>query len=314
MDDKKSNVPITVHDPIPFVSTNITPIVQEHNTLEDLKKLPLPWKKKYINNQLILSLDTNEYYSIDVPTGFYCVLDKDEVNDDSKKAIKSLQFTWKKNKVPMDFLYRFVKTSAKVYEKYKSEFAACIFHNTKTDEYDLLVPFQTISGSSVTYSPSDGFDVYNDIEDMNCVVDLHSHHTMTIGFSSTDNHSDDIIGALGSISLVIKGINAFNFIDPDKSVDIRLTIQGKHYPLKLKDIFDMSDELFEFADKDFIKKEKPVSDVVLTPLSKPITVNSSEKEYSFSNKTDSFNKFDFLPNSVFDDDPFEDSFGLPVGW
>lgn len=257
MGDTASKIP-TVQGGIPnYISNPVytpTPVTEN---LDLLKKIPLPWKRKYIENQLILELDPNNYYKISVPTGFYCTLDKKEINS-NEPLITKIKFEWKKNKIPIDLLFDFVKASAKVYNKYKSEFAACIFHNTKTDDYELLIPFQTVSGGSVTYSPSEGFSVYNDIENMNCVVDLHSHHTMGIGFSSTDNHSDGIIGAIGSVSLVIKKIDSFNFIDPDKSVDIRFTIQGKNYELKLEDVFDMHDDLFDMADQDFIKISQPV--------------------------------------------------------
>ena len=266
------------------------------NISTSLKKIPLPWKSSYTdNNQLVLSLDVNDYYKISIPTGFYCVNKKE--SSSQLKDTSSILFTWKKDPIPLELLYKFVRTSASVYNKYKSEFAACIFHNTKTNKYELLIPIQKISGASVTYNPSDGFKDYTDIKDMNMVVDMHSHHTMSIGFSSTDDHSDKEVGALGSISLVIKSINSFNFIDPDKSVDIRLNIQGKFYNLNLKCLFDIEDELFTFADNNFIEREE-VKILKSTNIDKSLNIPFVESP------TIKRDRYDYL------NDTFERGFGI----
>lgn len=272
------------------------------NVSNNLTKIPLPWKSSYSdNNQLILNLDVNDYYKISIPTGFYCtnnvniqISNSSNTKKDDKEPIKDsskVTFIWKKDKIPFELLYKFIRTSADVYNKYKSEFAACIFHDFINNRYELLIPIQKISGASVTYDPIEGFREYTNINNMNMVIDMHSHHTMNIGFSSTDDHSDENVGAIGSISLVIKGINNFNFIDPNKSIDIRLNIQGKSYSLPLDYIFDMKNDMFSFAEN-FIEKEVPV---VVPKITNPVNfyTNSKEKENVYFK----------------DDDPFEKNFG-----
>ena len=226
-------------------------------------KIPLSWKSIYINNQLCMHIDLNEYYSITVPTGFYIANVKDNVKGEID--ISRPIFKWKKErKIPFDCLETFLRTAVNVYRKYKSEFAGCIFHNTKKDWYEVLIPKQNISSTSVEYSPSDGFSHYEDMEDKNLIVDMHSHHVMGIGFSSTDNYSDSIIGAVGSISLVVKNIDKFNLVDFNKSVDIRVNIQGKSYPILIEDIFDTTDGLFNLSVNKCIEKknnEKKISNI-----------------------------------------------------
>lgn len=218
------------------------------------KNIPLNWTREYINNQLCLSFDSNNFYKITIPTGIYCVLTEEDkkncniINDDSIKLEKGKgKFIWKKTKIPLQLLYDFIRVSAQVYNKYKSEFAAAIFYDTKQDDYMLLFPKQTISGASVTYNVSEGFNEYPNKDDLIFLVDMHSHHTMPIGFSSIDDHSDSDLGTFGNISLVIKGIDKFNYTNIKNNVDIRFTIQDVSFDIDLFEVFENEDSDYEFA-------------------------------------------------------------------
>lgn len=193
--------------------------------------IPLPWEPIYCNNRMYMMLNTNPYYVINVPTDFYVISDK---NGDSSAEDLPL-IDWKIDKPSYALLDNFIKEAVEAYYTFKSEFAAVIVYNINTDKHRIVYPHQNISGGSVSYNPD---DLELDKDEV-ILIDLHSHHVMNIGFSSTDDHSDNLLGAISHISVILKGIQSFNFLNYDNNFDIRLTVQGNHYPLKLKDCFEL---------------------------------------------------------------------------
>lgn len=236
------------------VPVDIYPKTYSYYTESSNKKIPLNWTREYINNQLCLSFDNNNFYHVIIPTGMYCVLTEEDkkncniINDNSIKLEKNKgKFIWKKAKIPLQLLYDFIRVSAQIYNKYKSEFAGAIFYDSKQEDYVLLFPEQSISGASVSYNVSEGFNNYPNKDDLIYLIDMHSHHTMSIGFSSIDDHSDSDLGTFGNISLVIKSIDKVNFTNIKNNVDIRFTIQDVTFDIDLFEVFDDKDSDYEFA-------------------------------------------------------------------
>lgn len=194
-------------------------------------RLPLAWQQIVYNNKMYMFLNSNGFYSINIPTNFYvCNGNNVEVVEEEPPILD-----WKIEMPPLYLLDEFVKWSAYIYQNYRSEAAALLVWNIATSSWRITYPYQTISGASVTFDMNNqsGLLAADDV----IIIDLHSHHTMTIGFSSTDDHSDGTLGAISHISVVLKGINSMDVLNYNKNFDIRLTVQSTSYPLKIEDVF-----------------------------------------------------------------------------
>ena len=112
-----------------------------------------------------------------------------------------------------------------------AEFYASLFWNTEKQEYEIVVPEQTVSGASVH------FEEPQDTDTKFLVIDHHSHNTMSAFFSGTDDNNDY---ARFKISLVMGKISSAGF-----ETKQRVVINGLFRDVALKDIFDNvpSDEL-----------------------------------------------------------------------
>ena len=103
--------------------------------------------------------------------------------------------------------------------------------NTKTKSHTLYIPQQVVSGAHVTF----GWELPED-----CVLmfELHSHHTMGITFSSTDDTNDSSLDILPHISCVLKNIDKMNFLKLNHHLSCTkplhdLKIIHLIYPLKI---------------------------------------------------------------------------------
>ena len=244
--------------------------------------LALPWRNDYNNGYLYMTLNTNEFYDVVIPTGFK-VANKTQTIDKVDRIIN-----WKKEKIPINLLYEFIEYASYIYNTHKSEFAAGIFYNIDLKEYALLIPRQNISGASVTYDPTNGY-----IEDMDNwvqLVDLHSHHIMNIGFSSTDDDSDELLGICGNISLVVKKIDRFNWLDFKNNIEMRFTIQDNSYNIDLSDVFEVYNNtvMVDILDKLVIGKSSNEEDE--KSIKKCYMPFLSQKEID--------NVFDTITNSI----------------
>lgn len=219
-------------------------------------KLPLPWEQVVYDNQLYMFLNSNDYYSINVPTLFHIINYDKSIELDMRPPI----LDWKINMAPKSLLYQFITWASMVYNVHKSETEALLIYNPVSATWRIHYPPQTITGASVTFNPSDSQLDPNEV----LLVDLHSHHTMTIGFSAVDDHSDKILGAISHISIVLKMIDRINFLNLDNNFDVRLTVQGISYTLQLDDVFVDDIDYTEIMDQ-VIDKEPPVVPLPKTP-------------------------------------------------
>lgn len=206
-------------------------------------KLPLPWQQIIYNNKMYMFLNSNGFYSINIPTNFYVCNTGSNVDVvDEEPPI----LDWKIEMPPLHLLDEFVKWSAYIYQKYHSEAAALLVWNTSSNSWRITYPYQTISGASVTFDMNNQSGLLT--EDDMIIIDLHSHHTMNIGFSSTDDHSDGTLGAISHISVVLKSIDKMNMLNYNNNFDIRLTVQSTSYVLKIEDVFRDINTWGEIAD------------------------------------------------------------------
>lgn len=199
-------------------------------------------------------------------------------------------------KPPVSLLYDFFKLGAMVYNEHKSEVEAFIIWNTTTKKHYLKIPTQTVSSATCEFN-------WNERNaDEIIVMDCHSHHTMSISFSSTDDHSDSPLGSLiPHISLVIKNIGSFSWLIPDSNVSIRISYRKKFIDVKIADVFEV-DQLISIEDLNKVVK-KPV--VVPYSYSTFNTPNQQESKYDYwKNVNPKFKKpFDDNPRDLIRDVP-----------
>ncbi len=148
----------------------------------------------------------------------------------SKETVPIVE--WKFPKPSIQYLFEFLKRAAYIYNLYKSEMEVFVLWDTVNKKHVFYIPEQEVSGASVNFT-------WNMPENCILMFELHSHHTMGISFSSTDDTNDSNVDILPHISAVLKNIDKFNLIDMDANIDIRLSYIGNKITLKLKDIFEI---------------------------------------------------------------------------
>lgn len=142
---------------------------------------------------------------------------------------------FKMPKPPVELLYDFFRKAADVYSIYKSEMEGLIVWNSESQTYYIKYPKQKATAATCNFEWTGAFTEHECL-----IVDCHSHHTMTIAFSGTDNNCDGPLGLLlPHVSLVVKGIDKFNWINPDENVSIRISYMGKTINIKIADVFDV---------------------------------------------------------------------------
>lgn len=99
------------------------------------------------------------------------------------------------------------------------------FYDSNAEEYILYCPEQKVSKASINYKTSPEFEADN----MICVLEIHSHGTMSAFFSGTDNadeKSDRFFGVVGKIDSFFP------------EVKFRLMLGGKELPVSFNEIFE----------------------------------------------------------------------------
>lgn len=178
---------------------------------------------KEIDHTLFYTVSTNTM-DINIPTNIYT----------APKAIRKNShidlINWKVPKPHINYLYEFIKRAAVIYNKYKSEMEVFILWDTINKTHVFFIPQQEVSGGNVSFE----WDIP---ENHILLFELHSHHTMSITFSATDDRSDGSLDILPHISAVLKNIDKINMLDLNKNIDIRLSYLGNKTSLEISDIF-----------------------------------------------------------------------------
>jgi PRTRC genetic system protein A len=144
-----------------------------------------------------------------------------------------------KEKIPTEFLIKSFIFFKQVHDKYKTEAFSLIVRNKKNNSMELYIPTQVVSGALVNYTLPEKFN-----EQYEILVNLHSHHTMKISFSSTDDKDDK---GQTTISGVIKDI----YDNPE--IDLRIWSINKFIDLDVRDVFDLEDKKLNITLDEYLK-------------------------------------------------------------
>lgn len=128
------------------------------------------------------------------------------------------------NKINIKLLLQSYLFFQEVYNKYHAEAFSFIVRNRNTDEISVYIPHQVISGAIVTYSIDDEIN-----EDYEILINLHSHHVMTISFSVTDDEDDKNQTTISGVLRNLKN---------DPLFDFRVWSINKFLNLSINDIFN----------------------------------------------------------------------------
>lgn len=252
---------------------------------------------KVIDNRVYLTGETNTM-TLNINTG-YTVAPKVLLE---KSALPVIE--WKIPKPHINYLIDFFKRAAYIYNLYHSEMEIFMLWNTKTKSHTLYIPQQVVSGAHVTF----GWELPED-----CVLmfELHSHHTMGITFSSTDDTNDSSLDILPHISCVLKNIDKMNFLNFNNNVDVRLSYLGNKIMLKLEDLF-----VFDVMDMPQITQQ------IITPATSVYNMGSTDESYFYRsnwyNKNKPSNERDYVypgkPDTKYNSVPadVEDAFAPPT--
>lgn len=196
---------------------------------------------------------------------------------------------WLVPKPSISYLYTFLDYAGQVYNDMKAEMEAFVLWNTVEKKHVFYIPDQTVSGASCKFE-----HVFP--ENHILLVDMHSHHTMGCSFSSIDDANDGALDLLPHISLVVKSIDRFDWMNLDKNVHSRLTFWDNVYDLSVFDIFTS----YTYP-KDRIHEYKYVAPVHTTPYNYGGIYNNLRDENlpAVSRKTDELDfgsKDDFIWN------------------
>lgn len=236
-------------------------------------RLPLTWQQVLYRNRMYMFLNSNDFYSINIPTNFYITNSNitSSIVDEEPPIID-----WKIDMPSISLLHDFIKWSVIIYNRYHSEAAALLVYNNERNSWRIVYPNQVINGASVTIDMDNQSRLL--LSEETVIVDLHSHHTMNIGFSSTDDHSDSILGAISHISIVLKNINSMDMLNYDRNFEVRLTVQGTSYPLKIEDVFT-EDNSFDEIIESVVKVSNACNRIATRNIKHVITVPYKEREY-----------------------------------
>lgn len=187
---------------------------------------------------------------------------------------------WHIPKPSINLLTTFMMNAALHYNKNKSEIQVFILYDLKTKTYSMYYPNQIVSSAFCQFD-------YNDVPDGNIlVVDIHSHHRMKIGFSSTDD-KDDGNFMVPHISCVALGLDEVNLFELDKSVQCRVTVGKDFYDLELDDVFDSS-----LCDNIYLNQASRITNAVTVAKNSKYTfpfLNNLEKKDDDTAAIDFFN-------------------------
>jgi len=109
-------------------------------------------------------------------------------------------------KIPFELFNKIHEFFKHIYKEYKSEVAILLWYNFETDVWEVEVPKQTVSGSSVNYRRDENW-----VNEMNqkgffCVGSIHSHCEMSAFHSGTDDADEyNFDGVHITIGKVISG-------------------------------------------------------------------------------------------------------------
>lgn len=178
---------------------------------------------KEIDHRMYYVVETNTMV-LNMPTDIYTA-----PQSLRKKTVVPI-INWKVPKPHISYYYEFMKRAAAVYNLHKAEMEVFILWDTINKSHVFYIPTQEVSSGNVFFS-------WEIPENHVLLFELHSHHTMSITFSATDDKNDSSVDILPHISAVLKKIDSVNMLDLNKNVDIRLSYLGNRIPLSISDLF-----------------------------------------------------------------------------
>ena len=146
----------------------------------------------------------------------------------------SAEIMWTIEKPPFDVLFEFLMTAASVYNRYKSEVTGWVVYDKSTQMVYMKYPLQVVSGGSSSEMKYDE----NLTSDETLLVVLHSHHTMKLSFSGVDTHDELITTMFPTLNVVVKSIDNFSLINPNKNIDCRCCYMGAFYSVEWTELFE----------------------------------------------------------------------------
>lgn len=131
-------------------------------------------------------------------------------------------------KIPLSLWDTTLSFFKDVQKKQDTEAYLQFFYDSDKEEYILHCPEQMVGKASVKYTTSPEFESDN----MICVMEIHSHGTMSAFFSGTDNadeKDDRFFGVVGKI----------NSLYPETK--FRLMLGGQEIPIEFSEIFEQKE-------------------------------------------------------------------------
>lgn len=175
---------------------------------------------------------------------------------------KTAKINWKVPKPSANLLFAMLYQAGQISNKYQSEVQFFILYNEDADRCEIFHPKQTISGATV----SDW--TYDEIpQGKRLLVDVHSHHTMGVDFSSTDDESDKNLSLFcPHISIVLRSINNIDIRNIGNNISCRATYNdGTNFfckKLNYEDIFDFNPFKLDMENLSFIEKKSMKTDMI----------------------------------------------------
>jgi len=176
-----------------------------------------------IQNQLYYIVDTSIYTTY-IPTGVGLKMKNNVL---SKEALVD----WKIMKPSIALLHQFVVDAAYVADTMGSEMEGFIVTNTKAKNKKpfLMYPKQQVGPATCIYER-------NIPGEFSLLVDLHSHHTMSCGFSQTDNSDDGALSFIPRISIVVLDMDKNNLLGGFKT-EVRLSYRSQYWKVDVREVF-----------------------------------------------------------------------------
>jgi hypothetical protein len=267
------------------IKETVAQVADEVETSKDIKLSNTGNKSK--NDVKILSklvsLDDGIYYNVsnnsfeimfpvDMQTSYISTANSEK---------RTGKIIWKVNKPQVMLSLMFLYQASQVYRKHKSEVEGFIIYDNVTNKCELFYPGQKIASANVS-----DWD-YSDIPDgKRLLIDMHSHHTMKIDFSSTDDKSDRTLSLLSPhLSIVIKDIQNFDWLNFNNNIICRASyFTGEQMFCCRMSVYDLFNfEGIRLKNMNFISVQNDIT------ISSPLNIeeiNRSGYGYNYSRSKD----------------------------